>query len=172
MPIPSPPETERLVLRPFTAEDAGFALAMFNDPAFLQFIGDRHVRTAEEAKEYIASRFLGYYDGSGMGPWLVELKQSGEAVGFCTLFRRDWLNAVDLGFAFLPAHRSRGYAREAAEAMMAWARDRIGLEQLVAIVSKGNEASVRLLTRLGFRRESDVSPPDGSGEVMLFMTEL
>lgn len=172
MTIPWPPETDRLVLRPFNLDDADFVLAMFNDPSFIRFIGDREVRTLEDAEAYIVERFLGFYDGDGIGPWVAELRSTGMPIGFFSLFRRDWLDDVDLGFALLPGHRSNGYAAEGARAMIAFARDTVGLERLVAIVSTGNEASIRLLDRLGFKRDQVVRSPGESTDLLLFVTRL
>lgn len=165
-------ETERLSLRRFVVDDDAFVLALFNDPDFIRFIGDRQVRQLLDARAYIADRFLPHYGAGGTGPFLVELKDSLTPIGFCSLFQRDWIGAVDLGFAFLPAWRAQGYAFEAAAALVTYARDELGLRQLRAITSIDNTASARLLSRLGFMEVGLIREPDEEEEVRLFAVDL
>jgi RimJ/RimL family protein N-acetyltransferase len=160
--------TERLALRRFSVDDAAFVLALFNDADFIRFIGDRGVRDLDAARTYIQQRFIDRYAGSPIGPFAVTLPESPEPIGFCSLFRRDWLDDVDLGFAFLPRWRARGYAYEASEALLRHAREHIGLPRLHAITSIDNHASVKLLARLGFQSAGLVKPPDEDSEVRLF----
>lgn len=164
-------ETRRLSLRRQTASDAPFILRLLNDAAFLRHIGDRGVRTVEDAEAYIRDGAVASYAAHGFGLWLVESKDAGEAIGVCGLLRRDFLEDVDLGFAFLPEHRRRGYAREAAEATIMFAREQLGLERLAAIVSPENTASIRLLEGLDFRSRGPVEHPDGD-DVHLYTYEL
>ncbi len=165
-------QTERLILRRFRVEDAAFVLEMFNEPSFIRFIGDRGVRELEGARGYIEDRFLHYYSSGGIGPFLVESKATSVAMGFCSLFRRDWLEDVDLGFAFLPAYWSQGYAGEAAMALMRYASQTLGLRHLVAITTHDNEVSARLLDRLGFSAAGPVRPPGAAANVRLFAVDL
>lgn len=154
-------ETARLVLRQQTAEDAGFILALMNDPEWLRYIGDRGVRTLEQARAYIQAGALEMYDRHGFGLYLVELKEDSTPVGLCGLIKRDFLDDVDLGFALARGYRSRGYAREAAAATVAYARDVVGLRRVAAIVSPDNAESVRLLEGLGFSFERALDYPNG-----------
>jgi RimJ/RimL family protein N-acetyltransferase len=165
-------ETERLSLRRFIADDAAFVLALFNDPDFVRFVGDRGVRRLVEARAWIADRFLPHYETGGTGPFVVELKASLRPIGFCSLFRREWLDEADLGFAFLPEHRAKGYAFEAAAALMEYARSVLGLVRLRAIASVDNAASARLLARLGFTDIGLIRPPDEAEEVRLYSVDL
>lgn len=153
-------ETARLVLREVGEGDAGFVLELLNDEAFVRYIGDRGVRDLEGARRYIAERMVGSYRREGFGMYVAELKEGGAAAGVCGLVRRDALPGVDVGFAFLPAHRGRGYAFEAASAVMEYARDVLKLPRVLAIVSPGNAASVRLLGRLGLKFERMVTLAD------------
>ncbi|HSM07919.1 MAG TPA: GNAT family N-acetyltransferase [Gemmatimonadota bacterium] len=164
-------ETRRLFLRRQNASDAPFILRLLNDADFLRFIGDRGVRTLEDAESYIRDGAVASYAANGFGLYLVESKDGGEEVGVCGLLSRDFLEDVDLGFAFLPEHRRRGYAREAAEATIVFACEELGLERLTAIVSPGNTASIRLLEGLGFRSRGPVEHPDGD-DVHLYTREL
>lgn len=165
-------ETERLRLRSFQCDDDRFVLRMFNDPSFLRFIGDRSVRTLEQARSYIADRLLPVHHSRGMGPFLVQLKTTRSSIGFCTLFQRDWLQAPDLGFAFLPEYRAQGYAVEASRALLEHARIRLRCTAMVAIAAPENTASDRLLRKLGFRPDGTVKPPGEDAEVVLFTTNL
>jgi RimJ/RimL family protein N-acetyltransferase len=143
-------QTPRLRLRELTTADAPFTLRLLNEPSFIANIADRGVRTPEEAVRYLERGPLASYAQHGFGMWLVELATSGEPAGMCGLVRREGLADVDLGYAFVPEHWGQGLAREAARAVLAYARDALGLSRLVAIVSLGNARSARLLESLGF----------------------
>lgn len=161
-------ETERLTLRHLEPRDAGFILELLNDPAWIKQIGDKGVRTLADAERYIEDGPRAMYAAHGFGLYLAELRQSREAVGLCGLLKRDWLEDVDIGFAFLPAYRGRGYAAEAARAVLRFAKETLKLPRVVAITSTGNESSVRLLERLGFRPEGLTTFPGGTKPVRLF----
>ena len=165
-------ETDRLTLRWMTVEDAGMVLELLNDPDWLRYIGDRGVRTLEAAQEYILTGTVDMYNRLGFGLYLTERKPDGVPMGICGLVKRDFLEDVDLGFAFLPAFRTQGYAREAAAAVMEYARDTLGLRRLVAITSLDNERSGRLLEKLGFRLEGNIPVPPGGKEARLFVADL
>ena len=143
-------DTDRLVLREQTTADAPFVLALVNDPDWLRHIGDRGVRTLEGAEAYIEAGAVAMVRRHGHGLLLVETRDGNVPVGLCGLLRRDGFADVDVGFAFLPAYRGLGYAREAAEATLAFAWHTLGVERVAAIVSPANTASTGLLTRLGF----------------------
>lgn len=160
-------ETARLLLRKMTATDAPFIFELLNDPAFLRYIGDKGVRTLDDAREYIASGPVASYEKHGFGLFLVVIKDTGASAGMCGLLKRDLLPHPDLGFAYLPAFRSYGYGFEAAEAVMTFARERFGLQTLLAITSPANRASIRLLEKLGFTFERTMKMGPGD-EVRVF----
>src|SRR3982751_3973205 len=143
-------ETDRLVLRRMSADDADFMLGLLNDPSWLRFIGDRGVRTREDARAYILKGPVDMYERLGFGIYLTELKEEGVPIGICGLVKRDFLEDVDIGFALLPGFWGQGYAYEAASAVMEHAREALGLKRLVAITNPENPRSVRLLEKLGF----------------------
>ena len=146
-------ETQRLRLRRFSESDAPLILELLNDPAWIRFIGDRNVRTLDDARGYL--RKLGdSYARHGFGLYCVERKDDGEPVGMCGLVKRETLADPDLGFAFLERHRGCGYAEEAARATLDHARGDLALARLAAIVTPANERSVALLAKLGFTRQS------------------
>jgi RimJ/RimL family protein N-acetyltransferase len=144
-------ETERLVLRQITVEDAEFILDLLNQPTFVKYIGDRNVRTVEEAGQYILSRFVVSYEKFGYGLYLVELKENKVPIGICGLVKRDSLPDADIGFAFLPDYCSQGYATESARAIFDYAKDVLKLKRILAITTKDNENSGKLLEKIGIR---------------------
>lgn len=131
--------------------DAAFFLKLLNDPAWLENIGDRGVRSREDAARYIRDTIRAPYEALGYGMYVVQLKATASAIGICGLVKRDFLPAPDLGFALLPDFRAQGYALEAARAVMSHAQGELGIEHLYAIITRGNHRSVRVLERLGFR---------------------
>ena len=153
-------ETERLVLRWLVPSDAPFILRLLNDPGWIRFIGDRGVRTVEAAAAYLEARMLSQYERFGFGLWSVEPRAGGEPMGICGLVKRDTLPVPDLGFAFLPDYRGRGYAFESALGVRDHATNALGIKRLLAITSPENVSSARLLERLGFVA-GDKMPWDG-----------
>lgn len=140
-------DTERLRLRLPEAADAPFILRLVNDPEWLRQIGDRGVHTEEDARRFIEQRLLEPFHRHGFGLWVAEA--GGVPLGLCGLLRREALEDVDIGFAFLPEARGRGLAREAAGRVLDHAAGELGLRRVVAITRPGNAASARLLERLG-----------------------
>ena len=165
-------ETERLFLRQLTTDDAGFILELLNDSAFIQNIGDRKVRTLEEACSYILNGPMKSYDQNGFGLYLVVLKETNESIGMCGLIRRDTLEDVDIGYALLPDFWAKGYAVEAARATKTYAKEVIGLKRIVAIVDPANAGSIRVLEKLGLRFETMVRLSADDIELKLFGVEL
>jgi RimJ/RimL family protein N-acetyltransferase len=165
-------ETERLNLRHVVASDAGFILDVLNQPSFIQFIGDRGVRTAEQAVEYIESRFTKSYQDNGFGMFLVELKEDHTPLGISGLVKRDSLPDADIGFAFLPQYWSKGYAFESAAAVLEYGRDTLGLKRILAITSTDNESSGRLLEKIGLHFERLFTAPGDDEELKLFSRDL
>lgn len=161
-------ETDRLRLRHLALGDAPFIVALLNDPDWLRYIGDRGVRTAEQAVAYIQSGPLRSYAERGFGLYLTERKTDGLAIGLCGLIQRDFLADVDLGYAFLPGFRGAGYAFEAAAAVLRYAEATLKLPRVVAITALDNERSARLLQKLGFRFERLIPYPDEDKPVRLF----
>lgn len=160
-------ETERLRLRQLTLDDAPFVVELLNDPAFLRFIGDKGVRTLDDARNYLLNGPLNSYARHGFGLYLTELRDGG-AIGMCGLVKRETLQDVDIGFAFLPQFGARGYALESAAAVMAHARNALGIARVVAIVSPGNEGSIRLLGKLGLKFERMIRMSAAEPEIKLF----
>ena len=161
-----------MTLRRLSADDAGFILRLLNEPSWLRFIGDKGVRSLEDARAYILNGPVEMYSRLGFGLYLVELKAGGSPVGICGLIKRDTLEDVDIGFALLPEHWGRGYAYEAASAVLAYGREVLGLRRVVAITSADNDSSARLLEKLGLRFERMLKLSAGSEGLRLFGTDL
>ncbi len=162
-------ETERLRLRLLEVADADFLLKLLNEPAFLEHVGDRNLRTIAAVQEHIRTGPAASYAHNGFGLMLVGLKESGSPIGICGLIRRDWLEDVDLGYTYLERYWGKGYAYEAAAATLAYGRQVLGLSRMVAITSPGNGRSMRLLEKLGMHFERIVTGPTGA-ESRLFTT--
>ena len=146
-------ETERLLLRALTMDDAPFILTLLNEPSFLRFIGDKNVRSLEDARQYLLTGPIASYQQNGFGLLAVVLKDSNIPIGICGLLKRDDLPDPDIGFAYLPDFWGKGFAFEAATAVMNDARERLKLGRILAIVNPDNDASIKLLQRLGMSYE-------------------
>ena len=165
-------ETSRLSLRRLSADDAGFILRLLNEPSFLRYVGDKGVRTRDDAARYIETGPLESYRRLGFGLFVVELRATGEPIGICGLLKREALADPDLGFAFGPAFQRKGYAFESASAIVAEARSFWGLERIVAITTEDNDASVQLLGKLGFTFEGMVRLSESGPPLRLFGRSL
>jgi [ribosomal protein S5]-alanine N-acetyltransferase len=170
--LPSPPaviETPRLLLRHMTVRaDTAFVLALLNDPLFLEYIGDKGVRTESDAGRYIDEGPRASYDRFGFGLCTVVLKASGEPMGICGLVKREFLDDLDIGYAFLPAFRGRGYAFEASAAVMRYGFDVLGLPRILALTHPDNDRSIRVLEKLGLRCTGRVVIAGERRETLLF----
>ncbi len=161
-------ETERTILREVTETDAEFVLDLLNQPSFIRYIGDRNVRTIDEARDYIESRFTESYVKFGFGMWVVELKETNHPIGICGFVKRDSLPDADIGFAFLKHYERKGYAYESANGAMEYGRNVLNLNRVLAITSQDNESSGRLLGKLNFKFERLIVLPGDDEELKLF----
>ena len=165
-------ETERLILRHLSIDDAEFILELLNEPSFLRYIGDKGVRTIDDARQYILNGPIKSYERHGFGLYLVELKEGGLPIGISGLVKRPALTDADVGFAFLPAYWSKGYAVESASAVMAYGREVLGLTRILAITSPDNEMSAKLLGKIGLRFERMVRLAEDEPEIKLFSSDV
>jgi RimJ/RimL family protein N-acetyltransferase len=162
-------ETARLVLRRMAPDDAPFLLELLNEPSFLEVIGDKKVRTVEDARGYIENGPMAMYERVGHGLYLTLRKEDGVPIGMCGLIRRDTLPDVDVGYALVPRFWGKGYAYEAVAATVAYGRAALGMGRIVAITSPTNAASMRLLEKCGFHAEGTVRL--GDEELSLFASD-
>lgn len=165
-------ETERLLLHELSMKDANFILEILNEPSFIRNIGDRGIRTIDGANSYILNGPVASYAKNGFGLYLVKLKETDESIGMCGLIKRETLEDVDIGYAFLPRFWSKGYAVEASKAVKEYAKNVIGLKRLVAIVDPENEGSIRVLQKIGLNFEKMVKLSEDDIELKLFGASL
>ncbi|MBC8118068.1 MAG: GNAT family N-acetyltransferase [Burkholderiaceae bacterium] len=167
----SPIATERLTIRRFTLDDAAFIVELLNDPDWLRFIGDKAVRTEADARRYLAAGPLAMYELHGFGLCAVERNDDRSPIGMCGLIRREGLDDIDIGYAFLPAARGQGFAQEAAQAVLEYGLNALGIARIVAITDPDNTASSRLLQRIDMRFERHIRIADGGTPVALYAIE-
>lgn len=165
-------ETERLNLRYLHVGDAEFIVALLNEPDWIKYIGDRGVRTVEDAQNYILNGPMLMYQEHGIGLLVVELKESANPIGLCGLIQRDFLKDVDLGFGFLSKYWGQGYAYEAAHATMAYGVEELGFRRIVGFTSLDNEKSARLLQKLGMKDEGNIRYSTSAEYVRLYAKEF
>ncbi|MBY6050214.1 GNAT family N-acetyltransferase [Cytobacillus firmus] len=149
-------ETDRLILRWLTPDDAAFILELLNEPAWIRYIGDKGVRTLEDAKNYILTGPMKMYSQFGFGLFLVERKEGSSPIGMCGLIKRDTLDNVDIGFAFLSRYQTQGYGFESASATLKYGHEQLDMERILAITSLDNHASSRLLEKIGMKYEGTI----------------
>jgi len=164
-------KTDRLFLRKFSIRDAAFILRLVNEPSWLRFIGDRGVHTLDDAQRYIIKGPVNSYNRFGFGLYMVQLKEGEIPLGMCGLIKRDFMQDVDVGYAFLPEFWGNGYAYEAALAVVNNAKSAFGLKRVVAVVSPDNQSSIKLLKKLGFNFEKMVRFPGEEKEIELYARE-
>ena len=161
-------ETERLILRELTTDDADFMLGLMNEPGFIKYVTDRGLRTPADAAAYISEKLLPSYGRFGFGFYRVELKASATALGICGLVKRDDLEDVDVGFAISERFCGKGYAYEAAAAVMHYGRNVLGLPRIVGVTAPDNRASIHLLEKLGLKLQRRFHLPGYGSESLLF----
>ncbi len=161
-------ESARLALRRLTPEDAPFILELLNDPLFLRFVGDKGVRTLDGARDYIVNGPMASYAQHGFGLFHVSLKPDGTPIGMCGLLKREVLEDVDVGFAYLPQFSGQGYATEAARATIDYGRTVLGLKRIVAITAPDNVNSQNVLRKIGLRHEKTLKLPAYKTDSLLF----
>ena len=164
--------TRRLRLDRICPEDASLMLAIWNDPSFVRHVGDRGVRTLEEAATALRETGLRHWEEQGYGPYRVSLRDGGDAIGICGLFKRPTLDEPDIGYALLPPYRGEGYAFEAAAAVRDSARDEMKFSRIAAIVSPDHARSIHLLENLGMSFERPIRMPDDDEDISLYAMDL
>lgn len=161
-------ETERLLVRELTPDDAAFILELINEPAYHRYIGDKGVRDLAGAEKYLREGPMAMYAKHGFGLWRVSRKHDDTPIGMCGPLQRVGLDHPDLGFALLARFAGQGYAFEAASAILAHVRNVLGLDVLLAITAPENPPSIKLLGKLGFQFERMIDLPGYTGPSRLF----
>jgi RimJ/RimL family protein N-acetyltransferase len=161
-------ETERLRLREFTPEDASFIIELVNSPGWLKYIGDRNIKTTDQARAYLENGPIKSYHDNGFGLWMVENKVINTPMGMCGILKRETLEHPDLGFAFLHEYMGKGYAFEAATATLTFAKEKLNLQTLCAITVPDNQNSIKLLQKVGMRFNNRICFPNNPEELLMY----
>jgi RimJ/RimL family protein N-acetyltransferase len=165
-------ETERMLLKEIMPDDAPFLLALLNSPGWLKNIGDRQVRTVEDARKYLIYKIFLVCRTKGFSFYVLHSKRDKTNIGICGLVKRDFMEDVDIGYALLPEYYGQGFAIEAAQAVKGYAMQHLKLKKLAAIVLESNLSSIKLLEKLGMRFKRKIAVPPDGGELMLFAMDL
>lgn len=165
-------ETERLIIRPAGIEDAAFIFQLLNSPKWIQYIGDRNVKSLEDAETYIQNRMLPQQERLGFSNFVVIRKSDQAKMGTCGLYDREGMEDIDIGFAFLPEFENQGYAFEASSKLLFEAKNSFQINSLTAFTTKDNYSSQKLLEKLGFKKSGFIHIPNDDGELILYKIEL
>ena len=165
-------ETKRLKIRPATEEDAKFYLELLNSPKWIKYIGERNVKTEEEAKKYINEKMMSQLERLGYSNYTIIRKEDDKKIGCCGLYDREGIDGIDIGFALLTKYEKKGYAIEATAAIKEAAIREFGILKLKAITTKENIASQKLLTKLGLRYVKPIKILTDSEELMLYELQI
>jgi [ribosomal protein S5]-alanine N-acetyltransferase len=160
--------TDRLAIQYITGEYSNFIYRLLNDPSWIKYIGDKGIKTEEDAKNYIQNGPIQMYQDFGFGLYLVTLKETGEPIGLCGLIKRPTLENIDLGYAFLPEYTGKGYALEATKAVLQYGNEQLLIDKIVAITTIDNFSSQKVLLKLGFTFDSLIKEKDEAKELKLF----
>lgn len=164
-------ETDRLTLSEICLDDADFILKLMNTSSWLKFIGDRGLRTKEDARNYITNVLMPTYKNFGFGFYLTKRKEDNAPIGICGLVKRDALEHVDIGFAFLPQYEGKGYGNESASSILSYAQTMLNFKTILSITNSENKRSIALLNKLGFRFQKMILMPNETEEIMLFINQ-
>lgn len=164
-------ETTRLRLREYTREDAAFIYKLMNSEGWLKYIGDRNIKTVENAEVYIEKYYLPSYEINGYGALMVILKESGKPIGSCGLYKRENLQHPDIGFAFLPEYIGNGFGFESANAVLKFAKVSLNIQTILGFTLPDNLASIKLLEKLGLKQKGTYFIKDDPEELLLFSNE-
>lgn len=161
-------ETERLLLKPTLEEDAAFIFELLTMPKWIKYIGDRNIKTVEDAKDYIKIKMLPQLNKLGYGNYTLILKEDNGKIGTCGLNDREGYDGVDIGFALLPEYEKKGYGYESANKLIQVAFNELGLTKINAITSKKNLSSQALLKKLGLQLNGTTKLPGEEEDSLLY----
>ena len=168
-------QTSRLLLRRWQSEDLDGFAAVNAQPEVVRYIHDGRTLDRAATAERLAN-YQQHWDEHGFGLYAVEIKETGELAGFTGLavptFLPEIMPAVEIGWRLGRAYWGRGLATEAAQAVVAHARADLGLRRLVSIHIVGNEASARVMVKLGMSLERETVQPDTGRQVRVYAMDL
>jgi ribosomal-protein-alanine N-acetyltransferase len=164
--------TERLQLKKLSIEDAPFMFTLFNSPGWLKFIGDRGITSIEKAINFINEKYIPSYELHGYGSFVIVLKDTNEFIGTCGFYKRENLDYPDIGFAILPQYYRNGYAFEACTKLLELAEKKLHFKKILAITDKENQASIKLLEKIGLINSGTYTTIENKEELLLFSKDL
>lgn len=164
-------ETERLLIRPVSVEDADIIFQLYNMPNFIKFIGNKNINSLSDAENYIKSKFLPQIEKRGFGNYILVLKEGNQKIGSVGIFEREGLDVADIGFSVLEKFEGKGLMFEAAQKVKSVVMEDFGLNKISAITSKDNSSSQKLIERLGLKFQKYVTLPNEDEELMYYETE-
>jgi len=144
-------ETERLRLRLFTHDDLQVMFRLNTDPDVIKY-ADTPAKNMEEVRQRLEQGPLFDYKKYGYGRFAVELKESGDVIGFCGIKYLPEIDLPEVGFRYLKEYWGKGIGTEAAKVCVEFAREDLKIEKLVALIIPGNVASIRVAKKLGMTK--------------------
>jgi [ribosomal protein S5]-alanine N-acetyltransferase len=164
-------ESKRVYLREFKKEDGEFIFQLVNMPSWIAYIGDRNIRSIQDAENYIEERLESSYKKNGYGLYAVVEKNEKEVIGMCGLVKRDYLPQPDIGFAMMESFQNMGYGRESAEIILKISREVFHLNKIYAIITPNNDRSINLVNKLNFTYEQTKTQEDTT-ELLVYSKTL
>lgn len=164
-------ETERLIIRPTVESDAEFIYELVNTPKWRRYIGDRNIKTVENATEYIKERMKPQLERLGFSNYTLIRKEGNRKIGTCGLYDREGVKGIDIGFALLPEYEKKGLAFEASNRILTAAFDEFEIEVISAFTTKDNISSQRLLEKLGLKNKGTTMLPNDDEELIVYRIE-
>ena len=165
-------ETERLILEPVSESDSEFIFELLNTPKWLKYIGDRNIKTVEDAKDYIKKKMIPQLERLGYSNYTLIRKQDNQKIGTCGLYDREGLDGIDIGFAFLPEYEKKGFAFESSNKLKEVAFSEFDIKIISAITTKDNVSSQKLLEKLGLKFIKTTKIPNDDEELLLYKIEI
>jgi len=165
-------ETNRLTLTPMAIEDAPFVLELLNTKEYIDNIGQRNINTIEETEKYIYEKMIIHYEKNDFGNYLITRKEDGQKIGCVSLYNREDVEGVDIGFAMLPDYFGKGYAYEGAEKIKNVALTEKGLKSICAFTSRENKASQGLIEKLGLTFEKTILFGEEKEELLYYSADV
>ncbi len=164
--------SKRLRIEQAKLDDAPFYYELLTSQGWLKHIGDRGIKTRQDAEAYVQNSLLDSYANLGFGLYQINLKETGQAIGICGFLKRDYLDSPDLGYALLPEYEGQGYMQEAIQVCLDYAKHELGFKQVMAVTSLGNTRSRDLLLRTGFRLIDSLQPQEGNEVLDMYAIRL
>ncbi|GGC96353.1 GNAT family N-acetyltransferase [Undibacterium terreum] len=149
-------ETERLLLRPFTTDDAEAYFPLCVIPEVIRYVGNKPMASVEEVRASLLEGPVTDYKKYGFGRFAVVWKESGQLIGFSGLKYMPPFAEVELGYRLLPEFWGKGLAQEAGKASIKFGKESLNLTKLIALVHPENEGSANVARKLGFEVEKQV----------------